>query len=98
MSDKKSRTVSNSLEETKERHKRYLRAMSNPIRRKIIRLIREGSNTIRKLEKNLEMDKKTLAWHIKMLQDGYCLETYFINEVEHFKVTEEGNVVDYIEG
>ncbi|MBD3206755.1 helix-turn-helix domain-containing protein [Candidatus Bathyarchaeota archaeon] len=98
MSDKISRTVSNSLEETKERHKRYLRAMSNPIRRKIIRSIREGSNTIKKLEKQLEMNPKTLSWHIKILEDGYCLDKYFFNEVEHYKVTEEGDVVDYIEG
>jgi len=98
MSDKVSRTVSNSLEDTKERHKRYLRAMSNPIRRKIIRAIREGANTVKELEKKLEIDPKTLSWHIKILEDGYCLETYLVNETEHYRVTEEGDVVDYIEG
>jgi DNA-binding transcriptional ArsR family regulator len=98
MPDKVSKTISNSLEDTRDRHKRYLRAMSNPIRRKIIHAIREGKNTIKELEQQLEMDPKSLNWHIKILQDGYCLETYLMFEIEHYRVTEEGNVIDYIEG
>jgi DNA-binding transcriptional ArsR family regulator len=98
MSDKLSKTISDSLEETKERHKKYLRAMSNPIRRDIIRAIREGSNTIDELEKQLDTDSKTLRWHIKILEDGYCLEIKLVDGIENFVVTEEGEVVDYIEG
>jgi DNA-binding transcriptional ArsR family regulator len=98
MSDKLSKTISDSMEETKERHKKYLRAMSNPMRREIVRSIREGSKTIIELEKHLDIDSKTLRWHIKILEDGFCLETKIVDGVENFIVTEEGDVVDYIEG
>jgi DNA-binding transcriptional ArsR family regulator len=97
MSDKLSKTIGNSMEETKDRHKKYLRAINNPIRRNIIRAIREKYNTIHDLENHLKIDSNTLKWHLNILKDGYCLEVKTVNGVEHFIVTEEGNVVDFVE-
>jgi len=35
MSDKDSKTIGDSMEETRDRHARYLRAVNNPVRRDI---------------------------------------------------------------
>ncbi len=50
MSDKDTKTVGGSMEETKERHLRYLRAMNNPIRRTILRELKGGSATLEELK------------------------------------------------
>jgi len=96
MSDE-SRTVTDSMEETKGRHKRYLRAVNNPLRRNILRAIEEGYNTMSDLNKKTQIDKKTLEWHLKILEDGFCIErTGEVNQ-DTFILTKEGKVVDYLD-
>ena len=72
--------------------------MNNPIRRNIIRAIRKGHKTIEELQEHLNMDPNTVKWHIKILEDGYCLEIKKQDGKECFNVTDEGDVVDFIEG
>ena len=92
-----SKTVSDSMEETKERHRRYLRAINSPIRREILRSIREGNTTIESLSKALLIDQRALEWHINMLTYGYCIERKETSNGIEYKATQEGLVVDFMD-
>jgi len=93
-----SKTIGGSMEETKERHRRYLRAVNHPLRRRMLRALKEGDETIGSLEERLGVDAKTLDWHMRILEDGYCVERVEEGGVTRFALTQEGLVVDYVEG
>ena len=96
MSDQ-SKTVADSMEETKERHRRYLRAINNPIRREILRSIEKGNTTLALICEDTRIDEKTLNWHMRILEDGFCVETTNNDRQEKFTLTKEGLVVDYLD-
>jgi len=98
LSDGESKTIGGSMEETKERHRRYLRAVNNPLRRRMLRALKEGCETVHSLEDCLGVDAKTLDWHMRMLEDGYCVERIEEDGGTRFVLTQEGLVVDYVEG
>ena len=98
MSEGDSKTIGGSMEETKERHKRYLRAVNNPLRRRILRALKEGHETMESLEAHLGVDAKTLDWHMRILEDGYCVKRAEKDGGTHYVLTQEGFVVDYVEG
>ena len=98
MSGGDSKTIGGSMEETKERHRRYLRAVNNPLRRRILRAIKEGYVTMESLVARLGVDAKTLDWHMRILEDGYCVERIEEGGGTRFVLTQEGLVVDYVEG
>ena len=85
------------MEETKERHKKYLRAINSPIRRDILRSIEEGNDTIDTISKATNIDMKTLDWHMKILLDGFCVEKTKKGKFEKYVLTKEGFVVDYLD-
>lgn len=92
-----SRTVSDSMEETKERHRRYLRAINSPVRRGILRALKEGNNTLGALAEATGLDAKTLDWHMKLLEYGYCVESRSTPEGAIYVLTREGEVVDFMD-
>ena len=96
MSDQ-SKTVADSMEETKERHRRYLRAVNNPIRRKILRSIEKGNTTLASISEDTGTDEKTLDWHLRILEDGFCVEKTTEGDFEKYTLTKEGLVVDYLD-
>ncbi len=95
MSDKDSKTIADSMEETKERHLRYLRALNSPVRREIIRAIKDGNNTIESIQTRIKIDTKTLRWHLQILEWGFCVEKETICDTVRYRITQEGQVVDY---
>jgi predicted transcriptional regulator len=97
MSDKKSKTVGDSMEETKERHLRYLRAMNSPIRRTILRELRTNPTTLVDLKARTGFDEKTLSWHLEILEWGYCVEKQMKDANVYYVLTKEGSVVDYVD-
>ena len=97
MSDKGSKTVGNSIEETREYHTRYLRAVNSPLRRKILRALKNGYMTIEDLESSTGLDGKTLKWHLSVLEYGFCVEKEIKQGKLFYKLTQEGKVVDYLE-
>ena len=98
MSDGESKTIAGSMEETKDRHRRYLRAVNHPLRRRMLRALKEGDETIDSLEERLGVDAKTLDWHMRILEHGFCVERVEEDGVARFALTREGLVVDYVEG
>ena len=97
MSDKEPKTIGRSIAETREYHVRYLRAVNNPLRRKILNAIKEGHQTIEDLKSNLDLDETTLDWHMKVLEHGFCVEKEEQNGETIYKLTEEGEVIDFMD-
>lgn len=93
MSDKSS-TVTDNMEETKERHRRYLRAINNPVRREILRSMEKGNITIIEISQDTNIEPKTLEWHMSILVDGFCVEK--ISD-EKYVVTKEAGVVEFLD-
>jgi DNA-binding transcriptional ArsR family regulator len=85
------------MEETKERHMRYLRAMNNPIRRTILRELKGGSATLEELNIRTSIDEKTLGWHLDILEWGYCVAKQMKDGRANYLLTKEGSVVDYVD-
>lgn len=85
------------MEETKERHRRYLRAINNPIRRRILRSIEKGNTTLASISEDTGIDEKTLNWHLRILEDGFCVEKTTAGDQERYSLTQEGLVVEYLD-
>lgn len=85
------------MEETKEYHLRYLRAVNNPLRREILRALKEGEATIDDLTSITRLDAKVLDWHLSILEHGFCVEKEVKEEGTVYRLTQEGKVVDYVD-
>ncbi len=89
--------VSKSIEETRLYHMRYLRAINNPVRRKILRAVKEGCTTIECLQSSTGLDKAGLEWHLSLLEWGFCVEKDIKQGKTVYRLTQEGKVVDTLE-
>ena len=97
MVEKKPKTSNGSIELTRLYHERYLRAMSSPLRRKILRVLKEGSATIEELSSKTGIENEALKWHLDTLEHGSCVEKETDSGKLLYKLAQEGRVVDYIE-
>ena len=97
MSGKRSKTVTDSIEETKLFHLRYLRAINNPLRRKILRILNEENSTFEQLQFKLNLRKATLKWHLDILEHGFCIEKQVKQGKLVYILTQEGKVVDFMD-
>ncbi len=97
LSDRDSKTIGRSMEETKEYHIRYLRAINNPLRRKILRALKDGKAEVGDLASALGLDERTLRWHMDVLAYGFCVEKEEKDGVTLYNITDEGRVVDFVD-
>ncbi len=97
MSGKKTKPASDSIESTRLYHELYLRAVSSPLRRNILRVLKEGPATIEELSSKMRIESEALKWHLDMLEHGFCVEKENINGKSFYKLTQEGRVIDYLE-
>jgi DNA-binding transcriptional ArsR family regulator len=97
LSEKKSKTISKSIERTRLYHERYLRAVNSPLRREILTALKEGCETIEDLESKTGLDKDTLEWHLSVLEHGFCVEKNNKEGKPAYRLTREGRIVDYLE-
>ena len=98
MARKDSKTIGDSMEETKEYHLRYLRAINNPLRREILRALKEGDANLETIQNRTGLDAKVVQWHLSILEHGFCVEKETRDGETFYKLTQEGEVVDYVEG
>ncbi|MEM4278826.1 MAG: helix-turn-helix domain-containing protein [Archaeoglobaceae archaeon] len=82
---------SKSVESSKEYHERYHRAVANPIRREILKLIRKGLSE-EEIAKSLQISLYELNYHLQVLHRGFCIE----KKDGKLVVTKEGEVVEHI--
>ncbi|MBC8225312.1 winged helix-turn-helix transcriptional regulator [Candidatus Bathyarchaeota archaeon] len=97
MSDKDSKTIGHSMEETKEYHVRYLRAINSPVRREILRALKDGEATVEALGERTGMEDKALTWHLSILEHGFCVEKQDRDGEVVYDLTQEGRVVDFMD-
>jgi len=97
LSKKNLKASNHSIDETRKFHERYLRAINNPLRRKILRTLKEGYTTIEDLESRTGLDKENLIWHLAVLENASCVEKDNRQGTPVYKLTQEGRVVDYME-
>ncbi len=93
-----SRTVRDSMDETREYHLRYLRAVNNPLRRIILRALREGEMGFESLLSTTGLEERALRWHLEILEDGFCVERVERDGTIYYRLTREGEVIHYLEG
>ena len=86
-----------SMEGVKERHLEYLRAVSNPLRRDILKALEGGEATIDTLQSRTYLDGGTLEWHLDILQHALCVEKESRGEEVFYRITKEGRVVERLE-
>lgn len=91
------KTIGGSMEETRDRHRRYLRAVNNPLRRQILRRIKDGDSTVEALAQSLDLEPTLVDWHLRLLEDGFCVELKEVAGRMRVALTQEGLVVDYVE-
>ena len=97
MSKKDSGNTSKSIEENRLYHTRYLRAINSPLRREILRALKEGCATVEDLQSSTGLDNDTLKWHLSVLEHGFCVEKEIKQGKLVYKLTQEGRVVNYLE-
>jgi predicted transcriptional regulator len=86
-----------SMKEEKEYHTRYLRAINNPRRRKILRSLKGGCKTIKDIKSNTGLNIIILKWHLDILEHGFCVEKDTKSGGIAYKLTKEGEVVNYLD-
>ena len=97
MSDKSSKTTDDSMEKTRLYHEQYLRAVSNPLRRRILKAIKDGYVTVEDLKLKIGLDDRTLKWHLDLLEHDFCVEKEINQGKLVYRLTKEGKVIDYLE-
>jgi len=97
LNDKDSKTIPSPMEETKELHIRYLRAISNPVRREILRILKTQPTTITDLQTKTRIDTKNLKWHLDILEWADCVVKDSTNLEIKYSLTQYGKVVDYVD-
>ena len=97
MSGKEPTTTADSGEETRLFHERYLIAVNNPSRRKILEAIGDGNATIEELETKTKLDKEILSWHLNLLESASCVEKTNMLGNPSYKLTKAGKVIEFME-
>ena len=96
MPRKTSKTTGDSIEKTREYHERYFRALNNPLRREILKALKDGFTTLEELQSKTSLDDETLKWHLDILEHDFCVEKEIKQGKPYYKLTREGNVIDYL--
>lgn len=97
MSEKDPKTGNQSVDATRQFHERYLRAINSPLRRTILKTLKEGCKTIEELESKTGVDNDTLKWQLAILENASCIEKNEKQGRPIYRLTQEGRVVDYME-
>lgn len=82
---------SDSIEKSRIYHERYHKAVANPVRKEILKMIAEGKSEEEIMGK-LNLSKKELDYHLKVLEWGFCIE----RKDDRWKITKEGEIIEYL--
>jgi predicted transcriptional regulator len=97
LSEREPTAALDSGEETKLFHERYLVAVNNPSRRKILEALREGCATIEEIVAKTNLDKEVLIWHLSLLVSSRCVEEANASGNPSYKLTQAGKVIEFME-
>ena len=97
MSRNRSQTITNSIEETRQFHTRYLRVINNSGRQKILRILNEACYTAEELQLKTRLGEATLKWQLNVLEYGFCVETQVKQGKQVYQLTQEGRVIAFLD-
>ena len=95
--EEKSKNIGETIEETRQYHIRFHRAVNNPERRKILKALKYDSKTAEDLESNTGLEAELLSWHLSILERGSCIEKVVKEDKMTYQLTQEGRVIDHLE-
>ncbi|MET1124206.1 MAG: helix-turn-helix domain-containing protein [Archaeoglobaceae archaeon] len=84
---------SGSIEDSREYHERYHRAVNHPIRRRILKLVSGGIKNLDEIAEKLKISREQLEYHVKVLEWGFCVE----RRGDVLELTKEGEVVEHLD-
>ncbi|MBD3188359.1 hypothetical protein GF325_16105 [Candidatus Bathyarchaeota archaeon] len=106
-------TAKDELKRVRNAHDVYLRAVNNPVRKRVLELLCKGCLTRVELisalmEENLVSDEGVLFYHLQILEKANCITRMPSHATHHesegedagsecFKLTLEGKVVEYLD-
>uniref|UniRef100_A0A7C3MEL6 ArsR family transcriptional regulator n=1 Tax=Archaeoglobus fulgidus TaxID=2234 RepID=A0A7C3MEL6_ARCFL len=82
---------SDSIEKSRIYHERYHKAVANPVRKEILKLIAEGK-TEEEITDILKLSRRELDYHLKTLEWGFCIE----KKDGRWIITKEGEIVEHL--
>jgi DNA-binding transcriptional ArsR family regulator len=85
------------MEETREYHSRYHNAINNPIRRLILKALRQHPKTLESLCSDTGLEIDILGWHLNILENGFCVKKGVLEGETIYEITKEGMVIDYLD-
>lgn len=93
-----------SVEGTKYFHDRYLKAVNNPIRRKILKIVNNLERISKKdllkilIERKILEDEHMFNYNIDFLIKAFCIKSIKDEEQDEifYEITQSGKVVDYL--
>jgi len=97
LSEKEPNATLDSGEETKLFHERYLMAVNNLSRRKILEALKDGWATIEEIVAKTNLDKEVLIWHLSLLISVRCVEEANASGNPSYKLTQAGKVIEFME-
>jgi len=83
-------------EDSRKYHDRYLIAVNNPIRRKILYALMDGEKTIDEIVKITSLPRDVLAWHLKILEWGFCIKQVTKENDVFLQLQKEGEIVNFL--
>ena len=89
--------IKDPIKESRQYHTRYLRAINSPLRREILRTLRKKCLTFDELKFTTGLTTEILEWHLELLEYGSCIKKEEIDDKLVYKVTKEGEVVEFME-
>jgi DNA-binding transcriptional ArsR family regulator len=88
--------VADGGEETRLLHERYLAAVNNLSRRKILEALKQGNLTLEEITVKTQLGIDALKWHLDVLESARCVEKENTKGSTIFRLTQWGKVVDYL--
>jgi predicted transcriptional regulator len=85
------------MEETREYHSRYHNAINNPIRRLILKALKQNPKTLESLCSDTGLEADTLEWHLKILENGFCVRKGMQGGKTIYEITKEGMIIDHLD-
>ncbi len=96
LSDNELDAVTDAGEESKLLHERYLAAVNNLSRKRILEALKQGSLTVEEIAAKTELSAEALHWHLSVLESVRCVETENLTGRTVYRLTQWGKVVDYL--
>ncbi|MBN1215503.1 MAG: hypothetical protein JXA99_08660 [Candidatus Lokiarchaeota archaeon] len=93
---------SKTIEGTKYLHELYLKAISNPIRREILFIIKKNKKILKNtlleilINEKIINDEFSFKYNIDYLIKAFCVNEIEENNEIYYEITQSGRIIDYL--